>query len=147
MVGEQVKEVMNVRPTRVILITSNHVAYLKARHHVDHSVYKTKWVIPSSEIQNIQGDPESRKIGIIHVRKYDLKIFGVWPVQMRKALRCENRSLFDRTVLRLTKVQQAVQAGRSLDEGGQKFVTPVVKDLTVLSRPYISPKTKIEEIN
>jgi hypothetical protein len=110
-------------------------------------VYKTKWVIPSSEIQNIQGDPESRKIGIIHVRKYDLKIFGVWPVQMRKALRCENRSLFDRTVLRLTKVQQAVQAGRSLDEGGQKFVTPVVKDLTVLSRPYISPKTKIEEIN
>ena len=146
MEGEEVKQVMNVRPTRVILITTNHVAYLKARHHIDHSVYKAKWVVPSFEIQNIQGDAETRKISVIHVRKFDLKVFGVWPVQMRKALRCENRSVFDRAVLKLTKVQQAAQAGRPLDEGGLKFITPRVKDLTVFNNPYKMPTTKIEEL-
>lgn len=143
---EEVKQVMNIRPTRVLLITTHFIAYLKARHMVEHSVYRPKWVVPSFEIQNVQGDPESRKISIIHVRKYDLKIFGVWPVQMRKALRCENRSVFDRTVLRLTKVQQAAQAGKSLDEGGLKYSVPTLNDLTVLSSPYKPPTAKVEEM-
>lgn len=139
MIGEEVQQVMNVRPTRVLLFTTNFVSYLKARHLLEHSVYRPKWVIPTYEIQNIQGDPESRKISIAHVRKFDLKVFGVWPVQMKKGLRCENRSLFDRTVLRLTKVQQAAQTGRPIDDGGKKYRVPNVDELTVLSKPYKPP--------
>ena len=147
MANEEVKQVMNIRRNRVLLITTNYIAYLKAKHMVEHSVYRPKWVVPSLEIQNVQGDPESRKISIIHVRKYDLKVFGVWPVQMRKALRCENRSGFDRTVLRLTKVQQAAQAGRSLDEGRLKYTVPKLHDLTVLNNPYKPPTTtQIKEL-
>lgn len=143
---ETVKQVINIRRNRVLLITTNYIAYLKAKHMVEHSVYRPKWVVPSLEIQNVQGDPETRKISIIHVRKYDLKIFGVWPVQMRKALRCENRSGFDRTVLRLTKVQQAVQAGKSLDEGRLRYIAPKLNEVTVLNNPYKSPTNKIEEL-
>ena len=139
MTGEEVTQVMNVRPNRVLLFTTSFIAYLKAKHLIEHSVYKPKWVIPAFEIQNIQGDPDSRKISITHVRKYDLKVFGVWPVQMRKGLRCENRSLFDRTVLRLTKVQQAAQTGRPIDDGGKKYRVPQVHELTVLSNPYTPP--------
>lgn len=139
MIGEEVQQVMNVRPTRVLLFTTNFVAYLKAKHLLEHSVYRPKWVIPAYEIENVQGDPESRKISIAHVRKFDLKVFGVWPVQMRKGLRCENRSLFDRTVLRLTKVQQAAQTGRPIDDGGKKYRVPKVDELTVLSKPYHRP--------
>lgn len=144
--AEQVKQVMNIRRNRVLLITTHYIAYLKARHMLEHSVYRPKWVVPSCEIQNVQGDPESRKISIIHVRKYDLKVLGVWPVQMRKALRCENRSGFDRTVLRLTKVQQAAQAGQSLDEGRHKYTVPKLRDLTVLSNPYKPPTLGIKEL-
>jgi len=139
MTGEEVTQVMNVRPNRVLLFTTSFIAYLKAKHLIENSVYKPKWVIPAFEIQNIQGDPDSRKISITHVRKYDLKVFGVWPVQMRKGLRCENRSLFDRTVLRLTKVQQAAQTGRPIDDGGKKYRVPQVHELTVLSNPYTPP--------
>jgi len=142
---------MNVRPTRVLLFTTNFVAYLKAKHLMEHSVYSPKWVIPAFEIQNIQGDAESRKISITHVRKFDLKVFGVWPIQMRKGLRCENRSLFDRTVLRLTKVQQAAQTGRPIDDGGKKYRVPQVHELTVLSNPYKPPTSRktvrIQEIS
>ena len=151
MVGEEVTQVMNVRPTRVLLFTTNFVAYLKAKHLMEHSVYSPKWVIPAFEIQNIQGDAESRKISITHVRKFDLKVFGVWPIQMRKGLRCENRSLFDRTVLRLTKVQQAAQTGRPIDDGGKKYRVPQVHELTVLSNPYKPPTSRktvrIQEIS
>jgi hypothetical protein len=58
---------------------------------------------------------------------------------MKKGLRCENRSLFDRTVLRLTKVQQAAQTGRPIDDGGKKYRVPNVDELTVLSKPYKPP--------
>lgn len=136
--NELVVQVINVRLTRVVLITTKHVAYLRARHHRDHSVYKSKWLIPLIEIQNVRGDPESRKISISHVHKYNLRALGVWPVQMRKGLRCETRGLFEKTVLKLTKMQQAAQSGENVDEAKHKFKPSQIQDLTVLSLPYHS---------
>ena len=48
-------DVINVRPTRVLLVTDNHVAYLRARHLRRHSIYKAKWLVPISEMQNLAG--------------------------------------------------------------------------------------------
>lgn len=135
---ESVKQVLNVRSNRVILITTNHVAYLRANHYRDHSVYKSKWLIPVAEIQNIRGDPDTRKIIINHVHKYDLKVLGVWPVQKRKGLRCDTRSIFEKTILRLTKVQQAVQSGTLLDDARKRFNPSTIQDLTTFSSPYSS---------
>jgi hypothetical protein len=47
--------VINVRPTRVLLVTDRHVAYLRARHLRRHSIYKAKWLIPIAEMQNLTG--------------------------------------------------------------------------------------------
>ena len=142
MANDTVTEVINVRSTRVVLVTDNHIAYLRARHLREHSVYKATWLIPAAEVQNIRGDPETRKITITHVHKYDLKIFGVWPVQKRKGLRCGSRAVYERTVLRLTKVQQAAQGGLVVDEGGGNgdgFVGADMGELTILSAPYRRP--------
>jgi len=140
MEGDTVTDVINVRATRVVLITDRHVAYLRARHKREHSEYKAKWLVPIMEIQNIRGDPETRKITINHVHKYDLKIFGVWPVQKRKGLRCGSRTMYERTILRLTKVQQAVQSGGVLEETHRKaFDGANMAELTIISAPYVPP--------
>ncbi len=142
MAGDTVTDVINVRPTRVVLVTDKHVAYLRARHLREHSVYKAKWLVPVSEVQNIRGDPETRKITIIHVHKYDLKLLGVWPVQKRKGMRCGSRATYERTVLRLTKEQQALQSGGGVvgdDDAGNRFVGANIDELTILSAPYRPP--------
>ena len=145
MANDTVTDVINVRATRVVLVTDKHVAYLKAKHLREHSVYKAKWLVPASEMQNIRGDPETRKITITHVHKYDLKLFGVWPVQKRKGMRCGSRATYERTVLRLTKVQQAAQgAGGMLggvEEGAAAGLREFgagadMQELTILSAPY-----------
>jgi hypothetical protein len=139
MSGDTVTDVINVRPTRVVLVTDKHVAYLRARHLREHSVYKAKWLVPLSEVQNIRGDPETRKITIIHVHKYDFKLLGVWPVQKRKGMRCGSRATYERTVLRLTKEQQALQSGSGVaGEGAAEngFVGANIDELTILSAPY-----------
>lgn len=145
MSGDTVCDVINVRPTRVVLVTDKHVAYLRARHLREHSVYKAKWLVPVSEVQNIRGDPETRKITIVHVHKYDLKILGVWPVQKRKGMRCGSRATYERTVLRLTKEQQASQSGGGVageDDAGNKFVGADIDELTILSAPYRPPAAR-----
>ena len=142
MAGDTVTDVLNVRPTRVVLVTDKHVAYLRARHLREHSVYKAKWLVPLSEVQNIRGDPETRKITIIHVHKYDLKLLGVWPVQKRKGMRCGSRATYERTVLRLTKEQQALQSGGgAAGEGAAAngFVPANIEELTIVSAPYRPP--------
>ena len=141
MAGDNVTDVINVRATRVVLITDRHVAYLRARHLRQHSVYKAKWLVPIAEIQNIRGDPETRKITISHVHRYDLKLLGVWPVQKRKGLRCGSRMMYERTVLRLTKVQQEVQSGGGVEDTGPKneFEGANMADLTIISAPYVAP--------
>jgi len=136
---DTVGDVLNTRDTRVVLITDKHIAYLRARHLPEHSVYKAKWLIPIEEVQNIRGDPESRKITIVHIKRYDLKLLGVWPVQKKKSLRCGSRVVYEKTVLRLTKVQQAVQgAGEGAEERekGEGFVGPELNELTIMSQPY-----------
>ena len=140
MANDNVTDVIHVRSTRVILVTDRHIAYLRARHLGNHSVYKSKWLIPISEIQNIRGDTETWKISLTHVRKYDLKVFGVWPVQKRKGLRCSGRSSYERTIARLSQVQQSVQSGGGFDDAlgsGVTYVPPSMEDLTILSRPYV----------
>jgi len=140
MAEDSVSDVINVRATRVVLITDRHVAYLRARHLREHSVYKAKWLVPIAEIQNIIGDPETRKITINHVHRYNLKIFGVWPVKKRKGLRAGPRAMYERTILRLTKVQQAVQSGGALEEAQRKaFEGTNMTELTILSAPYVAP--------
>ena len=49
-------DVINVRPTRVLLVTDRHVAYLRARHLRRHSIYKAKWLVPIAEMQNLTGE-------------------------------------------------------------------------------------------
>lgn len=48
-------DVVNIRSTRVVLVTDRHVAYLRARHQRHHSMYKAKWLLPIAEIQNLSG--------------------------------------------------------------------------------------------
>lgn len=48
-------DVINIRSTRVVLITDRHLAYLRARHLQRHSIYKAKWLVPISEVQNLSG--------------------------------------------------------------------------------------------
>lgn len=137
---DKVTDVLYVRTTRVLLVTDRHIAYLRARHLGNHSIYKPKWLIPLSEIQNIRGDSESWKITLVHIRKYDLKFLGVWPVQKRKSLRCAGRGSYEQTLARLTLVQQSAQgiSGFINASGGDSnFIAPSLEDLTILSKPYI----------
>ena len=75
-----------------------------------------------------------------HVHKYDLKVLGVWPVAKRKGLRCASRTIYERTVVKLSRLlQQAQGRGTGGDEGAAQFVGANLRELTILSEPYEPP--------
>jgi hypothetical protein len=126
----------------VLLVTDRHVAYLKARHLRRHSIYKAKWLVPISEVQNIRGSNESLTIHLTHIRRYDLWILGVWPVQRRKSFKCGSRAIYERTVLKLTSVQQMDRTGGG-EGGGIAFRATGLDQLTILSAPYEAPGSRM----
>jgi hypothetical protein len=134
-----VTDVINVRSTRVVLITDRHVAYLRARHMRRNSIYRAKWLLPIGEVQNLTGSSESLKIYLTHVHKYDLWVLGVWPVQKRKALRCGSRTVYERTVMKLSRLLQQGRVGPTEEERRQRFIGADMRELTILSAPYSAP--------
>ena len=57
-------------------------------------------------------------------------------------MRCGSRATYERTVLRLTKEQQALQSGGGVvgdDDAGNRFVGANIDELTILSAPYRPP--------
>lgn len=69
---------------------------------------------------------------------------GVWPVQKRKGLRCASRAIYERMVIKLSRL---LQKGRgeggeeeeALDPGLRRFAGASLADLAILSRPYQPP--------
>lgn len=143
---DTVTDVINVRSTRVILITDRHVAYLRARHMRRNSIYRAKWLLPIAEVQNLTGSSDSLKIYLSHVHKYDLWLLGVWPVQKRKALRCGSRTVYERTVMKLSRLLQQGRAGPTEEEGRQRFVGADMRELTILSAPYTPPQVPPQQV-
>lgn len=73
------------------------------------------------------------------MRKYDLWVLGVWPVQKRKGLRCVSRTVYERTVAKLSRLLQQSKAGEGAGEGERAFVPATVPQLTILNAPYHPP--------
>lgn len=144
MAADTVEDVVNIRSTRVVLITDRHIAYLRARHMQSHSIYKAKWLVPITELQNLSGDSETLKIAITHVHRYDLWLMGVWPVAKRKGMRCGSRPIYERMVVKLSRL---LQKGRgeggdeeqAQDPGLRRFAGADLATLTILSQPYVAP--------
>lgn len=90
------------------------------------------------------GDSETLKIQLTHVHRYDLWVMGVWPVQKRKGLRCASRAIYERMVIKLSRL---LQKGRgeggdeeeAMDPGLRRFAGASLADLAILSRPYAPP--------
>ena len=90
------------------------------------------------------GDSESLKISITHVHRYDLWLLGVWPVQKRKGMRCGSRAIYERMVVKLSRL---LQRGRgeggddegALDPGLRRFAGADLTSLTINSGPYVPP--------
>lgn len=90
------------------------------------------------------GDSETLKIQLTHVHRYDLWLMGVWPVQKRKGLRCASRAIYERMVIKLSRL---LQKGRgdggdeeeAMDPGLRRFAGASLADLAILSRPYRPP--------
>ena len=53
--GEQVADVLDSRSNRTVLLTNAHVVLLKASTKNKQTIYRTKWCLPISEVQNIRG--------------------------------------------------------------------------------------------
>lgn len=139
-----VEDVVNVRSTRVVMVTDRHITYLRARHEPHQSIYKAKWMVPISEIQNLSGDSETLKIWLTHVHRYDLWVMGVWPVQKKKGLRCSSRAIYERMVIKLSRLLQKGRGEGMGDEAGmdprlRRFAGATLTDLTILSQPYLPP--------
>ena len=90
------------------------------------------------------GDSESLKISLTHVHRYNLWLMGVWPVQKRKGMRCASRAIYERTVIKLSRL---LQKGRGeggeeeeeMEEGLRRFAGADLLGLTINSQPYIPP--------
>lgn len=90
------------------------------------------------------GDSETLKIAITHVHRYDLWVMGVWPVQKRKGMRCGSRAIYERMVVKLSRL---LQKGRgeggddeaAIDPGLRRFAGADLAGLTILSAPYAPP--------
>ena len=54
--GEQVADVLDSRSNRTVLLTNAHVVLLKASTKNKQTIYRTKWCLPISEVQNIRGE-------------------------------------------------------------------------------------------
>lgn len=68
---------------------------------------------------------------------------GVWPVQKRKGLRCVSRTIYERTVAKLSRLLQQSKAGAAVEGGGEReFVGADLQQLTILSAPYIPPSVE-----
>lgn len=143
MAEDRVLDVVNVRRSRVLLVTDRHLAYLRARHLRAHSVYRAKWRVPLGEVQNLTGSADTLKIAITHVHRYDLWLLGVWPVAGRKRMRASSRMVYEQTVSKLSRLLQAAKAGRARDAWTTQALTlgAGVQDLTILSAPYRAPVT------
>jgi hypothetical protein len=68
---------------------------------------------------------------------------GVWPVQKRKGMRCGSRGIYERMVIKLSRL---LQKGRgeggeeeALDAALARFAGADYRDLTILSAPYQLP--------
>lgn len=78
------------------------------------------------------------------MHRYDLWVMGVWPVQKRKGLRCASRAIYERMVIKLSRL---LQKGRgeggdeeeAMDPGLRRFAGASLADLAILSRPYAPP--------
>lgn len=143
MAPDRVVDVINVRSTRVLLVTDRHLAYLRARHLRQHSIYRAKWLVPLSEVQNLTGSAETMKIQLTHVHRYDLWVLGVWPVAGRRRMRCASRMIYEQTVSKLSRLLQASKAGKSpaslgWDDSDAQLQARTA-DLTILSAPYAPP--------
>ena len=53
--GEQVADVLDSRSNRTVLLTNAHVVLLKASTKNKQTIYRTKWCLPISEVQNVRG--------------------------------------------------------------------------------------------
>ncbi|KAL6785838.1 hypothetical protein ACKKBG_A00370 [Auxenochlorella protothecoides x Auxenochlorella symbiontica] len=139
---DRVLDVVNLRPSRVLLVTDRHLAYLRARHLRAHSVYRAKWLVPLSEVQNLTGSAESMKLALTHVHRYDLWLLGVWPVAARKKMRCGSRSVYEHTVAKLSRLLQAAKAGGGRLGWGDRedALRGGAAQLTILSAPYHPPE-------
>jgi hypothetical protein len=87
----------------------------------------------------LAGNAETLKIYITHVHKYDLWVLGVWPVQKRKGLRCVSRTVYERTVAKLSRLLQQSKSGHAEGEGERQFVAPTMAELTILNAPAPPP--------
>lgn len=90
------------------------------------------------------GDSETLKIQLTHVHRYDLWIMGVWPVQKKKGLRCSNRAVYERMVIKLSRLLQKGRGEGGEEEAGtdpalRRFAGATLADLAILSRPYLPP--------
>eukprot|EP00887_Chlorella_sp_A99_P007742 scaffold20.g7742.t1 len=142
MAQDVVLDIINVRSTRVMLVTSRHIGYMHARHQGRNSTYRTKWVVPITEIQNLTGNAENLKIGITHVHRYNLWVMGVWPVQKQKGLRCASRLIYERIIAKLNRLlqQHAARGGEVVGrDAPHRFAEGGLGDLTILSGPYAPP--------
>lgn len=68
---------------------------------------------------------------------------GVWPVQKKKGMRCATRAIYERMVIKLSRL---LQKGRgeggeedAADAGLARFAGADLADLTILSSPYAEP--------
>lgn len=141
---DRVVDVINIRTTRVLLVTDRHLAYLRAKHLRVHSIYRAKWLVPLTEVQNLTGSAETMKIQLTSVHRYDLWILGVWPVAARRRMRCGSRMVYEQTVSKLSRMLQASKAGRNPAnlgwEDSDAELQARTADLTILSAPYVPPE-------
>lgn len=111
-------------------------------HPTHHQPTRARTPTPAHNIPTTRpaGSAETLKISITHVRKYDLWLLGVWPVQKRKGLRCVSRTIYERTVAKLSRLlQQSKAGGGGEGDSAPRFEGADLPQLTILSAPYQPP--------
>jgi hypothetical protein len=103
--SDTVEEVLAARPDRVVLLTSHHVAYLRAQRAAGGGAgwdYRAKWTLERDLIVHVRGSEDSLQLSIEYQRPMRAGRFQV-NLPLRKGMRCANRDAYHKVVASISR--------------------------------------------
>eukprot|EP01026_Neomeris_dumetosa_P035848 TRINITY_DN28819_c0_g1_i5.p1 TRINITY_DN28819_c0_g1~~TRINITY_DN28819_c0_g1_i5.p1 ORF type:complete len:311 (-),score=55.32 TRINITY_DN28819_c0_g1_i5:286-1089(-) len=102
---ELVVDVIQTKPSKVLLFTTNTLCYLQAKQYDNMSTtYKLLWMLQLANINTIKADEEKMIINVDVAQPVQLgEILGTWQVPQRKKIKCCSSETYQQVVGKVNK--------------------------------------------
>jgi hypothetical protein len=99
---EEVWDVLATRSLRLVLLTSGHVAYLRARRQGSGMAYSVRWVLACETVDHVRGAEDSLRVVLEYRKALAWRGLRV-NVPLHHSLRCANPDVYQRVIKRVSR--------------------------------------------